>query len=121
MKIFGREPAIWVGLIEAALAFALALGLDWSNEQVALVMAVVVTVFGVITAYATKDTMLGYVVGLTKAVIALFIGFGVDVSADLTASLIGVITVGIGFFQRTQTAPLAEGSFAIRGDYEQVV
>lgn len=120
MKIFGREPAVWIGLIEAVLAFALAVGLDWSNEQVALVMAAVVAVFGVVTAYATRDTMLGYVVGLTKAVIALFIGFGVDVSAELTASMIGLITVGVGFYQRTQTTPLAEGSFAQREDYAQV-
>lgn len=113
MKVFGREPAVWIGLIEAALAFALSVGLDWSADQVALVMAAVVAVFGVYSAYVTRDTMLGVVVGLTKAVIALFIGFGLSVSPELTASLIGLVVVGVGFFQRTQTAPLETPTFAV--------
>ena len=106
MKLFGREPAAWVGLLEAALTLLVVLKvLHFTSDQTALVMAVVVALFGVLTAYLTKDTMLGFVIGLVKAVIALFIGFGISVSPELTAALIGFVSVFIGFFQRTQTSP----------------
>lgn len=112
-NIFGREPAAWIGLIEAALVLLVAVGLNWSAEQVAVVMAVVVAGFGVYTAWITKDTMLGVIVGLTKAVLALFIGFGIELTPEFTGALIALVTVGTGFFNRTQTAPLSAGTFNI--------
>lgn len=105
--IFGREPAVWVGLIEAALAFLSSVVLHLSQGQVGAVMAVVVALFGVYTAWATKDTLLGYLVGLIKAVLALFLGFGVHLlSPEQAASLIGLVTVALAFYQRTQTSPV---------------
>lgn len=106
MKLFGREPAVWVGVIEAGLTLLVVLGvLGFTSDQTALVMAAVVALFGVVTAYLTQDTMLGVLVGLVKAVIALFIGFGISVSPELTAALIGFVSVLVGLFQRTQTSP----------------
>ena len=105
--IFGREPAVWVGLIEAALAFLSSVVLHLSQGQVGAVMAVVTALFGVYTAWATKDTLLGYLVGLIKAVLALFLGFGIHLlSPEQAASLIGLVTVALAFYQRTQTSPV---------------
>lgn len=112
MKLFGREPAVWVAFIEATIALVLALRwVHWTSDQTALVMAVVVAVFGVVTAYLTKDTMLGVLVGLTKALLALFIGFGLMLSPELTAAVIGFVVVVVGLFQRTQTSPAPQPSF----------
>lgn len=104
-KIFGREPAAVVGLIEAAIALLVAFGLGWSPEQVGLTMAAVTAVGGVYVAWATKDTLLGAVVGLTKSVLALGIGFGLDVDASQTAAIVAFVTVAGGLFNRTQTSP----------------
>lgn len=112
VRLFGREPAAWIGLIEASLALTVALG--WVNitrVQTALVMAAVVTGFGVLSAWLTKDTMLGVVVGFTKAVIALAIGFGAHFTPEVTASIIAFVTVILGFFQRTQTSPAVSPGF----------
>lgn len=111
VKIFGREPAAIVGLIEAGLVLAIAFGLSLSNSQVALIIAVVVAVFGVYTAYVTKDTLLGVVVGLTKAVLALLIGFGIDVDPELAAAITGFVTVSLGFWQRHETSPIDAPTF----------
>lgn len=113
MKLFGREPAAWVGLIEATLALAVAVGLVvLTSEQTALILAVVMAVFGVVTAYLTHDTMLGVLVGLTKAVIALVVGFGLTLTPELTAAIIGFVTIAVSFFQRTQTSPAEHPSFS---------
>lgn len=47
--IFGREPAVILALVQAGLALAIGFGLQWTGEQVALVMAFAVAVVTVIT------------------------------------------------------------------------
>lgn len=105
MKIFGREPVVWVALIEAGIALAVATFWHLTGDQVSVVMAVVVAVFALVVAYATHETLLAVLVGLTKAVLALMIGFGLHISPDQIAAIIAFVSVAAGFFTRTQTAP----------------
>lgn len=112
-RILGREPAAWSGLIQALLALALSLNLfALTSETVALIMAVVNAVFGVYIAWVTANTMLGVIVGLAEAVFALVAGYGYELSTATTAAAIAVVTVLVGFFQRTQTTPLPNPSFS---------
>lgn len=114
MKIFGREPAAFLGLISGALALLLSLNLfGLTAETVGLIMAFITAAVGVVTAYVTKDTMLGYLVAAVNAGFALFAGYGLEASPELTAAAIGLVTVIVGFYQRTQTSPLAKGSFGL--------
>lgn len=112
MRLFGREPAFWVGLIEAGLALLLSLNLfGLTHELVSLVMAAVVAGLGVFTAWVTRDTLLGVGVGFAKAVLALAAGYGFSLSTDQTAAVIALLTIALGSFQRTQTQPLATPTF----------
>ena len=111
VKIFGREPAAWVGLVEATLFLVVAIGLDWSQEQLGVVMAAVTTAFGIYTAYVTRDTMLGVVVGFAKSVLILLVTFGIEIRPETMAAILGFVTVVVGFFQRTQTSPLKVPTF----------
>lgn len=114
MKIFGREPAAFIGLISGVLSLLLSLNLlGLTNETVGLIMGVVTAAFGVYTAYVTKDTMLGVIVGFVNATFALVAGYGFELSPDTTAAAIAIVTVLVGFFQRTQTSPLAKGTFGL--------
>lgn len=113
VKIFGREPAAVVGVLEALFAVALSFNaLHLTSESVALWMAAVTAALGVYTAYVTRDTMLGVAVGFAKAALALAVGYGLSLSADQTSALLATVTVVFGFFQRTQTSPVANPSFA---------
>lgn len=119
MKIFGREPAVYVGLIEGVLALLLSLNtFDLTHENVALIMAVVVALFGVYTAYVTRDTLLGVGSGLAKALLALAIGYGWEPGPDVTAAAIALVALTIAFFQRTQTTPLNTPTFAQPAGYD---
>src|SRR4051812_37237425 len=74
VKIFGREPAVWIGVIEGFLALLLSWdevgdAFDLTNERVGAIMAVVVAGLALYVAAVTSDTMLGVVVGLGKAVL----------------------------------------------------
>lgn len=111
--IFGREPAAWVGLIEAVLAvlilLPLATQLNLTQEWAVLVMAVVSAGAGLFTAWATKDTALGAILGFSKAVLGLVGYYGLELSPELQASLMALVPILLGFFQRTQTSPLDVG------------
>lgn len=116
VKIFGREPALVVSLIEAGLALLVSFGVlaglgIRGQEELALVMAVVTSGLGVYLAYVTRDTLLGVVVGFVKAALALAAVYGLELTVEQTGSLIAFITVAIGAWQRTQTGPAAVPSF----------
>lgn len=107
MKIFGREPAALVGLVEGLLAVLLSFGLfALDQEQVAAIVAVVTAVLGVVTAYATKDTMLGVIVGLGKSVLVLGAAYGLALNDSQTGALIAAITLLAGFWHRSHTSPV---------------
>jgi uncharacterized membrane protein (UPF0136 family) len=107
MKVFGREPAFWVGVIEALIALLVTFKLDGlSQEQAALWIAAVVAVGGLVTAWATRDTALAALVAVVKAVLVLGVAYGLTVTEEqigLVAAL--VTTVGAGWL-RTQTSPV---------------
>lgn len=106
--LFNREPAAWVGLIESVLAILLAFGLGVSQTAFGPIMAVVVAVAGVYTAWATKDTMLGVIVGLAKAVLILAAVYGLTLTDAQTGAVVGLIAIVVAFFQRTQTSPVVD-------------
>ena len=48
-KIWGREPALILGLVQAAIALGVAFGLDLSIEQTGAILAVTAALLAVIT------------------------------------------------------------------------
>jgi uncharacterized membrane protein len=106
MKIFGREPAFYVGVIEALVAVLVTFNLPGlSTEQAGLVVALVVAIGGALTAWATRDTLLAALVGVVKAGLILGVGYGLTVTDEqigLIAALVSVIGSG---YLRTQTSP----------------
>lgn len=47
--LWGREPVLYLTLVEVALALAVGFGLGLTDHQVALIVAVVAAVLGVVT------------------------------------------------------------------------
>lgn len=104
----GREPAAWVGLIEALLSLLVVFAIGVNAESAVLIMAVVSALAGLYTAWATRDTALGAILGLAKATISLVAYYGLDFTEGQQAALISALAVFVGFWQRTQTTPVAD-------------
>lgn len=109
VTIFGREPALYLGLIEAVLAafvvFPLGVKLGLDETFVVLVMAVLSAGVSIWTAIATHNSVLAYLTGAIKAVIALAAYFHFQLSPDQQAVLVAVVAAVVHFAQRTQTSP----------------
>jgi hypothetical protein len=102
MKIFGKEPAFFVGVIEAVILVLVTFGLP--HDAAAVIATLTVAIGGVLTAIAAKDTLLAALIGLTKAVIVLVVFLGYDISDESTAAIIGLLTLILGGYLRTQTS-----------------
>ncbi|HEY5787159.1 MAG TPA: hypothetical protein VIT65_20525 [Microlunatus sp.] len=124
VTIFGREPTVWLGVIEAALATftAFGLGTRWglTQETYGIWTVLLAAIFGVITAWLTKDTMLGVVLGLVKAIIAFIAIYGLTMTDQQTGAVIALTPLLLSLFQRTQTAPIVNGEVIPRDPIEIV-
>jgi hypothetical protein len=114
--IFGKQPALWLGLIQAALAFVLTLhqiagDLHLTDERVGTIMAVLFALVGAYEAWVLRDTMLTAITALAKAVIALLIAYRLEVSPDTAAAVLGFLAIASGLIVRDRTSPLVQPSF----------
>lgn len=114
--IFGRQPAFWLGVIGSLLAFLMTLDdvareLHLTDERVGGIMAVLFGLLGIYEAWVVRDTMLAALTAVGKAIIALLLAYGLEVSPDTAAAALGALALLGGAFVRDRTSPLAVPSF----------
>lgn len=108
MKIFGREPALYVAIIETLVAFLVTFGLDGlSAEQATNIVAVAAVIGGAITAWTTVDTRLSAVTGVGRAILILLTSYGLNLSQEQVGLAVGVIAALAMVFVRDRTSPEA--------------
>ncbi len=110
MKVFLREPALWLGMVAAAVQMVSSFFVPLTVEQQALVNALAVAVAGVVTQLVVrKEGQAAAVVGFAQAVIALALGFGWGASPEQQAAVMAIVTAAAAMWTRTQvTAPVDE-------------
>ncbi|MGH3499750.1 MAG: hypothetical protein ACRDQA_02435 [Nocardioidaceae bacterium] len=99
-------PAAVAGVIEAALALALAFGAPGlSHHAIALILAAVTAGFGLLGGLLSEQATLSSLVGFGKAALALVVGYGVTITPDQVASIMTLVALIGGFFLHTQSSP----------------
>jgi hypothetical protein len=109
MRIFGREPALLLGFAAAALKLLTAFGLDVDDTQQTLVNTVLAAGVGVWLAVVARDGAVGAaLMQAAQAVMAAFVGFGLDWSTEKQATVMASIAAFLALWERTQvTAPVS--------------
>lgn len=106
LKFLRRDPTVWLTLIQGLLALALSFGLfGLTVETVPLILAVLNTATGVVTAILTKRAGFAFAMGLITALINLFAGYGLTLTDDKVNAIMFVSTVALGIFGWTQNSP----------------
>jgi hypothetical protein len=108
MKIFGREPVYILAFVAIGLKLAAAYGLDVTADQQGAIMAVLSLVVAVVTAVVLKTgAAAAAVVNLAQGVLALFLAFGLHLSADQQALWMGAVEAAVALAIRKEvTAPV---------------
>jgi len=96
VKILGREPAVFFGLVAAVIQLLSVTVTHWDTDTQGVINAVVVAVCGFLTAWAVSaEATFAALTGLLKAAFALMLAFGLHVDAPTqTAVMVAVTAVG---------------------------
>lgn len=103
MKIFGREPALILGLLAAAVQLFSATVLPLTIEQQGVLNAVSVAVIGLVTAVAVSaEKAAPAVLGVVQAVLACALAFGLALEPAVQGAVMAFTTALVSAFVRTQ-------------------
>jgi len=105
MKLFGREPAVWLALVAALVMAGSTFLWHLSADRQGVINAVAVAVFGIITAASVHQGVLAAVVAGFKSVFALAIAFGLHLSGEQQLVLMTLVTAAGSWWVRTQVVP----------------
>lgn len=103
--IFGREPALILGFVAAAVKLA-GYQYDVSDGVQTAINAIAAGAVALILAVVVKNgAWAAAILQTAQAVMALFVGLGLDWSADKQALWMASIAAALALFERTQITP----------------
>lgn len=110
MKIFGREPVYILAFVAVVLKLAAAYGLNVTDTQQTLINTALALVVAAVSAIVLKTGAAGAaILQVANALIALFVGFGLNIPADTQAVWMSIVSAGLALvLHREVTAPVPE-------------
>ncbi|HEY6116824.1 MAG TPA: hypothetical protein VI172_12775 [Candidatus Dormibacteraeota bacterium] len=106
MKIFGREPVTILAAIAIALKLAAAYGLGVSDDQQTLINTVLACLVAVVSAIVLKTgAVYAAVLQFSQAALALFVGFGLDLTAEQQAGWMALVAAMLAVVERPAVTP----------------
>lgn len=103
MKIFGREPVAILAFVAVALKLSSAYGLNVSAEQQAIIMTVLSCVVALAEAVVLRTgAAFAAIVNLAQAGLALFLGFGLEMTAEQQALWMFAVEGLVALFLRRE-------------------
>lgn len=103
--IFGREPALIIGALSAALSLLVTLGVGLTTNQAGGWVAVISGVFAVITAIHTRPIAPAAFTGLATVTASLLGAYHFHVAPGTLVAVNGVIIAVLTLLTRGQVAP----------------
>lgn len=114
MKLFGREPTIWLQLISGALGVIVAIGdgghpiFGLTATTAGLVMAVIAAIFGAINAALVRPVAPAAFQAVLTAAFPLLVAYGVHVAPSLLAALQTLLLAIVVMLTRGSVTPTAD-------------
>ncbi len=97
--IFGREPAVILAFFAAMLKLLAAFGVDVTADQQAVINAVLSALVALVLAVVLRSGALyASILNFAQAGMALFVGFGLDWSADKQALVMASVAAALAVF-----------------------
>jgi hypothetical protein len=107
IKIFGREPALWLALIGALLTWLAGFNMEFLSTGQAVAITTALT--GLVIALTTRPWAPGLFVAAVSALAAMFAEYGLHWSEAAVTGLGGIILAAFALFGiRPQVTPTAD-------------
>ncbi|MFD5899048.1 hypothetical protein [Streptomyces sp. NPDC060366] len=110
MKLFGREPVVVLGAVAVFLKLLAGNGVNVSETQQTLINAFLACAVAVASAVVLKNgAVYAALLQFSSAALALFVGFGLDMSTEQQAGWMAFVSAVLAVVERREvTAPVAE-------------
>lgn len=106
MKLFGREPTLWIAALNALVMMAGTFGFRWfSFEQAGLLVALINAGFAALNAWTVRPISPVVFTYLTGAALALLSSYGLNFTNEQVAMLNAAIIPFLSLASRGQVAP----------------
>jgi hypothetical protein len=106
MKLFGREPTLWIGVLSSLVIVIGTFGFNLlSGEQAVLVVVAINAIAGAINAFAVRPVSpvaFTYVVG---SLVALAGSYGLELSIETVAAINAAVVPILVLLTRDQVSP----------------
>jgi hypothetical protein len=107
VRIFGREPTLWLQFIAGVLGVGVAVGLPGlSVDQAAAIIAVVTAVFAVVNAVMVRPVAPAAFTGLVASGAVLLAAYGFTVSQPTLAAVQTAVLAVLALLTRAQVTPV---------------
>jgi small-conductance mechanosensitive channel len=109
MKIFGRNPIVWLGAIQAALAVLVTLpALGITSEVASWVMVAVSGGFAAAEAIMARPFVIAALAGAVRTVLSALVFFGLPLSEETSGALIAAFSLILGLVLANSVTPTAD-------------
>lgn len=106
VSILGREPALWLAFLSAAVKVLCATVVHVTQTQQGVINTGLAVGVGLLVAVVVHDGVVAAATGFCQGVLALVVAFGWHASADLQATIMSFVGIALAMFVRQQvTAP----------------
>lgn len=113
---FSREPVVLVQALIVPLALAVVLLFHWPNTTVGVVNTLIVALGGAVAALGVSvDALLPLLAGLSKAVLAVILAFGLNVPENVQVFVLSAVGIVVAFLTRPQVTAKTQASLALAG------
>ena len=109
-KIFGYEPALWLGVISSVLGLGVTLGFgDLTQTQAGTIVALIAAVCAAVTAALTRPVAPSAFTGVVAVAADLLAAFHFEVSAESVGAVNALVLSVLMLLTRGQVTPNIRG------------
>lgn len=106
MKILGREPTLWIGVISSGLIVLGTIGFHWlSGQEASLIVVAINAIAAAVTAYSVRPispVAFTYAVG---SIVAVAAAYGLNLSIETVVAINAGIVPILALLTRNQVSP----------------
>ncbi|MFI6510151.1 hypothetical protein ACIBCT_21305 [Streptosporangium sp. NPDC050855] len=109
MKIFGREPVVWLGAIAAVLAVIVTIpDVGLTAEAAGWIMTIVSGVFAAAEAIMTRPFVVTALTGAVRTVITGFVFFGLPLTEETSGAIVAALNMVLMLVLANSVTPAAD-------------
>lgn len=102
---FRWEPALYLQLLNAAVALVVAFGLPLSAEMTGAITIIATAVFTIVTAVMTRPIAVSVITGAVQSALIAVAAFGLELHQDQIGAVVTLLAIVLGLLTRQAVTP----------------